>query len=67
MKKTKSTTGAKLSMPCPFCGDHARVKVCKVAEGKAPAYHWMCECRARGFFTETHYRELDKLKKLSVA
>lgn len=67
MKQT--TTGARISMPCPFCGKPAMVKACK-NEGrgaKGQAWYWRCVCEARGFFPDEHFKRLDKLKKISFA
>jgi hypothetical protein len=64
MKKTSNGDGAaKLSMPCPFCDRPAAVKLCA---GATPTYYWRCECQARGFFPEAHFRALDRAKKISM-
>jgi hypothetical protein len=55
---------AKLEMPCPFCGDPARVKPCKEKPGKPGMFYWYCECQARGFFTDSHFKALEKAKKI---
>jgi len=63
MTKTK----VKYSMACPFCGAEAEVKRCNTAPGKPGSYFWACVCDARGFFPEEHFKELDRLKKISFA
>lgn len=58
-------------MPCPFCDQPAKVKLCKPSANKtAPEgvqvwWYWQCECQARGFIPDSHYRQLDKAKKIS--
>lgn len=66
MAKQNTTTGARLSMECPFCAEAAMVKACK-NEGrgaKGQAWYWRCPCEARGFFPDAHFKRLDKLKKI---
>lgn len=66
MAKKKETTGARLSMSCPFCDEPAMVKACK-GEGRGAhgqAWYWRCTCEARGFFPDVHFRALDKAKKI---
>jgi hypothetical protein len=63
MKKETNGSAAKLSMLCPFCDRLAAVKLCA---GSAPTYYWRCECQARGFFPEEHFRALDRAKKISL-
>lgn len=65
----KSTTGARISMPCPFCNDPAMVKACK-GDGrgaKGQDWYWRCACNSRGFFPDAHFKRLDKLKKISFS
>ena len=45
----------------------AVVKQCNTAPGKPGSYFWACVCDARGFFPEEHFKELDRLKKISFA
>ncbi len=66
----KTTTGARLAMACPFCGEAAMVKMCKqggLRASPAQAWYWRCSCEARGFFPDEHFKRLDKLKKISIA
>lgn len=66
MTTNKKADGARLSMPCPFCDDPALVKACRGESrgAKGQAWYWRCNCGARGFFPEEHFRRLDRLKKI---
>ncbi len=67
--KKKDKAGA-LSMACPFCDEPALVKACKgklIRGAKDQAYYWRCGCKARGYFPESHFKQLDRLKKISIA
>lgn len=63
----KQRTGARLAMACPFCDDPANVKACAgTARGAGGQdWYWRCNCGARGFFPDSHFKRLDKLKKIS--
>lgn len=65
----KEKPAARLSMPCPFCDDPAMVKACHPGSrgAKGQDWYWRCDCGARGFFPDAHYRQLDKLKKIAIA
>lgn len=61
-KAAKQQAKAAMAMECPFCGETAAVKLCR---GERITYYWRCACEARGFIPEPHFRQLDKLKKIS--
>lgn len=66
----KTPVGARLSMACPFCGDPAHVKACRTGGLRSTPgqdWFWRCACGARGFFPDSHFRELDKRKKISTS
>lgn len=69
----KKTTGARLSMAClfyPRCDGVAVVRPCKgkkIRGAKHCDYWWGCDCHASGYFTEEHFKCLDKDKKISIA
>lgn len=69
----KKPTAARLSMACPFasvCDGHAIIKPCKgkrIRGAKYSDYWWGCECHASGYFSEDHFKLLDKAKKISIA
>jgi|GEM_PF-4662471 len=64
--KKEADGKAHLAMPCPFCDRPASVKLCKPTQGKETVYFWLCECKARGFFPERHFKALDRAKKISL-
>ena len=56
-----------MAMACPFCDAPANVKACK-GDGRGAAgqdYYWRCSCGSRGFFPESHFKALDRQKKIS--
>lgn len=72
MPQVKKKKAPKLSMNCPFpfCDGFATVQACKgkkIRGAKHQDYYWLCDCQAKGYFTEEHYKRLDKSKKISIA
>lgn len=59
-------------MPClfGFCDGLANVQACKgkkIRGARHQDYYWLCECKAKGYFTEEHFKRLDKERKISIA
>ena len=71
MPKKKKKTGGTLMMKCPFdCCDGFAVVTPgqgnRIRGAKFQDYTFLCECRAKGSFTEEHFKRMDKAGKFSL-
>lgn len=66
MSKRPNKDAARLSMKCPFCDEPALVKACRAGTRGATGqdYYWRCNCNARGFFPDQHFKQLDRMNKI---
>lgn len=65
MAEKKSETKVRMTFPCPFCGDEARLKMCQQGSSGPPTYYWRCACNCRGFLDAQTFTLMDRNKKIA--